>query len=183
MDLGLNLQAIGSPKSGVPGVTSVTFTPTKAGDFTWQCMDVCDGQSNGWAMTHLGYMEGVIHIVPFNAKQYVYLTIKDGLQYAAADGKLHDSFAPADFTVQEGIPVQVIVENFDTGQHSLTSPGLGLNQVMQGAKKEGVPTTTTFTFTPVKDGSFHWMCVIPCDGNGWAMTHDGYMMGNISVTH
>jgi len=181
-DLDLNLQAKGSSKQGVPGVTSVTFTPTKTGNFKWQCVDPCDGKNQSWSMSHIGYMEGLIHVVPNNNdKQYIDLTIKDGLQYAAADGKLHDSYSPASFAVQEGIPVQVTVENFDTGKHSMTVPGLGLNQVMQGATKAGVPTTTTFTFTPTKDGTFHWMCVIPCDGNGWSMTHDGYMAGTITV--
>jgi heme/copper-type cytochrome/quinol oxidase subunit 2 len=181
-DLNLNLQAKGFSKQGVPGVTSVTFTPTKTGDFKWQCVDPCDGQNQDWSMSHVGYMEGMIHVLPNNDKQYIYLTIKDGLQYAAADGKMHDSYSPANFTVQEGIPVQVTVENFDSGKHSMTAPGLGLNQVLQGAAKEGVPATTSFTFTPTKDGTFHWMCVIQCDGNGWAMTHDGYMAGNITVT-
>lgn len=180
-DLGLNLQAKPSPKNGVPGVTTVTFTPTKAGDFKWQCMDPCDGENNDWSMTQVGYMEGTIHVVPFQDKQYIYLTIKDGLQYASADGKLHDSYSPASFTVQQGIPVQVTVENFDTGKHSMTSPTLGLNQVMAGATKEGVPATTTFTFTPTKTGTFQWNCVIQCDGNGWAMSHMGYMEGDITV--
>ncbi|MCL6517881.1 cupredoxin domain-containing protein [Alicyclobacillus sp.] len=180
-DLGLNLQAKGSTKKGVPAVTTVTFTPTKEGDFKWQCMDPCDGDNQDWAMTHEGYMQGTIHVVPYANKQYVYLTIKDGLQYASADGKRHDSYSPANLTVQQGIPVQVTVENFDTGQHSITAPDLNLNQVIQGAKKDGVPTTTTFTFTPEKSGTFHWLCTIQCDGNGWAMSHDGYMAGNITV--
>jgi len=181
-DLNLNLQANGASKQGVPGVTSVTFTPTKTGDFKWQCIDPCDGQNKDWSMSHLGYMEGTIHVVPNNDKQYIYLTIKDGLQYATSDGKLHDSYSPAGFTVQEGIPVQVTVENFDSGKHSMTAPGLKLNAVIAGATKEGVPKTTTFTFTPSTNGTFHWMCIVPCDGDGWAMTHDGYMSGNITVT-
>lgn len=179
--LGLNLQAKPSAKNGVPGVTTVTFTPTKAGDFKWQCMDPCDGGNADWSMAHVGYMEGVIHVVPFQQKQYIYLTIKDGLQYASADGKMHDSYSPASFSVQAGIPVQVTVENFDTGEHSFTSPALGVNQIFKGASKEGVPSETTFTFTPSKAGQYHWQCVIQCDGNGWAMSHDGYMSGTVTV--
>lgn len=57
--------------------------------------------------------------------------------------------------------------------NSMTSPCLGLNEVMVGAAKEGAPSTTTFTFTPTKTGTFQWNCVIPCDGNGWAMSHMG----------
>ncbi len=182
--LGVNIQAKASKKNGVPAVTTYTFTPKKTGDFTWVCLDKCDGAANGWAMRHNGYMMGTLDVVPNHNKiQYVYLTIKDGLHYAAADKKLHDSYSPADFTVQRGIPVKVTVTNFDTGNHSMTSSSLGLNQVMKGAKKEGVPTVTTFTFTPKKDGKFAWRCVIPCDGGptGWAMTHDGYMSGFITV--
>jgi len=180
--LGLNLEAAGSPKKGVPGVTTVTFTPTKTGDYTWQCMDACDGEAGGYAMSHVGYMEGVIHVVPVQNKQYIYMAIKDGLQYAAADGKLHDSYSPASFTVQVGIPVTVTVENFDSGMHSLTAPSLGVNQMMKAATKDGVPAVTTFTFTPTKAGDFDWKCIVPCDGaGGWAMSHTGYMAGDINV--
>jgi heme/copper-type cytochrome/quinol oxidase subunit 2 len=182
--LNLNLQATGSKKDGVPGVTTVTFTPTKTGDFNWQCIDKCDGGMTSYAMTHQGYMKGVFHVVPQSTnKQYIDLTIKDGLKYAAADGKMHDSYSPADFTVQKGIPVVMTVTNFDTGEHSMYSADLGLNQVMKAASKEGVPTVTTFTFTPTKTGSFKWQCTIKCDGGmqSYAMTHQGYMMGTINV--
>lgn len=182
--LGLNLQAKPSPKNGVPGITTVTFTPQKEGDYTWKCMDPCDGQNADWSMSHNGYMQGTIHVVPQSTdKQYVYLTIKDGLQYARSDGQLHDSYSPADFTVQAGIPVQVTVQNYDTGKHSFTSPDLGLNQFFKSAVKNDAPSMTTFTFTPSKTGKFHWQCIIQCDGNGWAMTHDGYMAGYVTVTN
>lgn len=184
-DLNLNVQANPSKKDGVPGVTTVTFTPSKAGDFTWRCIDPCDLENGGWAMSHMGFMEGTIHVVPYQNKQYIDLTIKDGLKYASADGKLHDAYSPADFTVQAGIPVQVTVTNYDTGSHSMTSSALGLNQMMKAATKEGVPAVTTFTFTPQKAGKFNWHCIVPCDGgpNGWAMSHDGYMDGYITVVN
>lgn len=182
-NLNLNVQAKGSPKSGVPGITTVTFTPAKAGDYNWQCMDPCDSEAGGWAMSHPGYMEGTIHVAAPSDTQRVYLTIKDGLQFASADGKLHDSYSPASFNVQAGIPVQVTVENFDTGQHSFTSPALGVNQVFPGATNAGQPSTTTFTFTPTKAGQYHWQCIIQCDGNGWAMSHDGYMSGTVTVNN
>lgn len=182
--LGLNIQLKGSPKNGVPGVTTYTFTPTKAGDFTWQCVVPCDTEANGWAMSHDGYMMGKITVVPFNNAQYVDLTIKDGLQYASVDKQLHDSYSPADFSVQAGIPVELTVTNFDTGKHSITSPTLGINQVFDGATKEGKPTVSTYTFTPQTAGQYHWQCVIPCDGGptGWAMSHEGYMNGTVTVT-
>lgn len=186
--LGLNVQANPSAKTGVPGVTTVTFTPTKTGDFNWQCIDPCDLDNNGWAMTQPGFMEGTIHVVAPDDKQYIYMTIKDGLKYASVDGKEHDAFSSTDMTVQAGIPVVVTVENFDTGGHSFTSKTLGVNQVFKGATKAGAPSTTTFTFTPTKAGKFEWNCVIPCDGAGsggpyagWAMKHDGYMLGYVTV--
>ena len=182
--LHLNLVAKGSTLNGAPAVTTATFTPAKAGRYVWQCMEACDTENGGWAMTHLGYMRGAITVVPYANKQYIYMMIKDGLHYAAADKKLHDSYSPANFTVQANIPVQATVENFDTGQHSFTDPGLGINQVFKGAKKEGQPSLSTFTFTPKKVGKYTWRCIIPCDteSNGWSMSHSGYMMGTVTVT-
>lgn len=182
--LGLNLQVKGHVSNGVPSVNTVTFTPTKAGTFTWQCMDPCDGQNGGWAMSHDGYMQGKITVVPQSTnQQFVTLTIKDGVRFAKADGKLHDSFSPADFTVQKGIPVTVTVENYDSGEHSLTSTSLGINQVFKGASKTTGPSVTTFTFTPTKAGDFNWQCEFQCDGGmtSYSMTHPGYMMGTIHV--
>lgn len=182
--LGLNVQADPSPKNGVPGVTHYTFTPSKAGSFTWMCVDTCDGQNKGWAMSHDGYMMGTINVVAQN-EQDVYITIKDGLQYASSDGKLHDSYSPANFSVQAGIPVKVTVYNYDSGSHSLTSSALGLNEVFKGAAKQGDPSVTTFTFTPATTGQFTWKCVIPCDGGvtSYSMTHQDYMTGDITVTN
>jgi plastocyanin len=183
--LGLNLQVKGSTKKGVPMASTVTFTPAKAGDYEWQCMDPCDSEAGGWAMSHDGYMRGTIHVVPYNDKQYIDLQIKDGVKYAKQDGKLHDAYTNTNFTVQQGIPVQVTVENFDSGSHSLTDPGMGINQVFKGASKDGVPSLTTFTFTPEKTGTFDWHCAIPCDGGmkSFSMMHQGYMEGVITVAN
>ncbi|EJY54429.1 metallophosphoesterase [Alicyclobacillus hesperidum URH17-3-68] len=182
--LGLRLHIAAAPRQGVPMISTITFTPTTEGAFSWRCTASVDGHLDRWALNHQGFMEGIMHVVPYQNKQYIYLAIKDGLHYAAADGKLHDSYSPADFTVQKGIPVQVTVENFDTGSHSLTDPGLGINEVFTGASGAGTPSETTFTFTPNKTGTFPWSCIIACDtgAGGWAMMHNGYMMGDISVT-
>jgi heme/copper-type cytochrome/quinol oxidase subunit 2 len=181
--LGVNFLVKGSTKKGVAKVNTFTFTPTKAGKMDWHCAMKCDGGMQSYAMTHDGYMKGVVDVVPFNNQQYIDLTIKDGLKYAAKDGKLHDAYSPTDFTVQKGVPVHVTVTNYDTGEHSMTSSALGLNQVMKAAKKTGDPTTTTFTFTPKKDGTFDWHCAISCDGgmSSYSMTHQGYMQGKINV--
>jgi len=99
--------------------------------------------------------------------------------------KNHDAYIPGSFSAIVGRPVMVTVYNLDTSAHSFTSTSLGLNVTMAPAPKDGVPGVTTFTFTPKKAGVFHWLCVIPCDNGGqhaWAMTHDGYMAGNVVVT-
>ena len=57
--------SISSPTAGVsiiaqPGVHTYTLLVNKAGKFLWYCMLPCDGDANGWAMQHPGYMSGYI---------------------------------------------------------------------------------------------------------------------------
>lgn len=57
--------SISSPAAGVsiiaqPGVHTYTLLVNKAGKFLWYCMLPCDGDANGWAMQHPGYMSGYI---------------------------------------------------------------------------------------------------------------------------
>ena len=183
--LNLNVMIKGSAKNGVPSVTTFKFTPTKTGAFTWECVVKCDGQANGWAMSHDGYMMGKVNVVPNHNEQFVTLTIKDGLHYAAVDKQLHDSYSPADFTVTAGIPIHFTVVNWDTGSHSMTGLEIGLNKVFPGASKEGVPSVTNFTFTVPKAGKYKWQCEIKCDGGmkSFSMTHDGYMVGYITAVN
>jgi plastocyanin domain-containing protein len=182
-DLGLNLQVQGSTSKGVPKVSAVTFTPTKTGDFTWKCLDKCDGGMESYAMTHPGYMTGTIHVVPAKNQQSITLTIKDGLKYAADDSKLHDSFSFTDFTLQEGVPVHMSVINYDPNPHDVTSEDLGVSQDVPGANKVGDPSITNFTFTPDKAGDISWDCETSCDGgmSSFGMTHQGYMMGTMHI--
>ncbi len=100
-----------------------------------------------------------------------------------SDGKMHDAFSPADFTLKKGVPVRISIYNYDDMPHSLTSYALGLNIQAKGAAKEGTPGVTTITFIPQKEGDYKWVCVDPCDleANGWAMSQDGYMQGTIHV--
>lgn len=96
------------------------------------------------------------------------------------DGKWHDAFLPADFSVKAGQRVTVTVYNHDDAGHTFTAPGLGVNATIPAAtgKKAG---KVTFTFTaPAKAGSYEWICAMPCDP--WAMAHDGYMKGHVTVT-
>lgn len=99
------------------------------------------------------------------------------------DGKMHDAFAPADFTLKEETPVRITIYNYDNMPHSLTAPELGLNIQAAVATADGRPGVTTVTFTPTKAGDFHWFCTDPCDleNGGWAMNQDGYMQGTIHV--
>ena len=110
------------------------------------------------------------------------MTIKPGLKLGS-DGKMHDSFSPTDLTVIQGVATKVTVYNYDDGAHDLVSSGLGLNVQIPGSAKKGVPSVTTFTIKSDKIGNYHWLCNVACDSaaNGWAMSHDGYMAGNIHV--
>lgn len=180
-DLGLNIKIMGSTKKGQPMETTYTFTPDKTGAFKWYCADKCDGQNGQWAMTHAGYMTGTITINNDPA-QHVSLVINPGYKLGS-DGKLHDAYTPGNFTVSSESPVQLTVYNFDGGTHTFTSNDLGVNIKVAASKQQGSPQATTGTFTPNKKGTFKWLCADPCDGqNGqWAMTHNDYMMGNVTV--
>jgi hypothetical protein len=115
--------------------------------------------------------------------QQVSLTVVGGIKLAP-DGKLHDAFSPADFTVTQNRPVQVTVYSYDDAPHSMTAPALNLNPTIAPSPTKGVPAVTTYRFTPTKAGKFLWSCDLPCDGdaNGWAMANPGYMSGYITVT-
>ncbi|MGB7587114.1 MAG: cupredoxin domain-containing protein [Solirubrobacterales bacterium] len=97
-----------------------------------------------------------------------------------SDGNWHDAFLPSDFSVKAGATVSVTVYNYDDMPHSFTAPELGTNAQIPGGS-EDKPSKTTFTFkAPDKAGSYEWICVQPCDP--WAMTHDGFMKGYVTVT-
>lgn len=97
-----------------------------------------------------------------------------------SDGNWHDAFLPADLSVRAGSMVRVTVYNYDDMEHSFTAPGLGTNATI-AAGSEAKPAKTTFTFrAPQKAGRYEWFCALPCDP--WAMSHDGFMRGYVSVT-
>jgi plastocyanin len=96
------------------------------------------------------------------------------------DGKWHDAFLPADFTVRAGHSVTITVNNYDGGPHSFTSPAMGVNETIPGGGSIGSPHTVKFTFkAPTKPGKYAWWCAVPCDP--WAMAHNGYMRGYVTV--
>lgn len=99
------------------------------------------------------------------------------------DKKLHDAFTPTDITALAGQKIIVTVYNYDTGTHSFTAPALGLNVVIPAAPKAGVPAIKTFSFTVKKAGTYQWLCALPCDSDakGWAMSHQNYMAGTVTI--
>jgi uncharacterized cupredoxin-like copper-binding protein len=126
-----------------------------------------------------------------------------------SDGKTHDAVLPsASFSVKAGQTVRLTIYNYDDMPHSFTSPGLArgaaippMMQQMQGTAQdlkampmagmgvdkliaggsEKAPSKTVITFTaPSKAGIYIWYCRVPCDP--WAMAHDGYMRGHVTVT-
>lgn len=96
------------------------------------------------------------------------------------DRQWHDAFLPADITVGAGDRVTLTLTNYDSGPHTFTSPALGVNQVIPGGGSLSTPHVVTLTFlAPKKGGRYAWWCAIPCDP--WAMMHDGYMRGFVTV--
>ena len=97
------------------------------------------------------------------------------------DGKWHDAFLPADFAVHAGSTVTVTFVNYDGGAHTFTSPAMGLSfTIPAGGGSLSQPRTVTLKFkAPSKPGKYAWFCAIPCDP--WAMAHDGYMRGFVTV--
>jgi plastocyanin len=118
---------------------------------------------------------------PSQGADNVKLVIKSDEQKAkkGPDGNWHDAFLPANFSVEAGDVVHVTVYNYDDMPHTFTAAGLGVNATIAAGAEEKA-SKTTFTFhAPQKAGSYQWFCALPCDP--WAMTHDGYMKGRVTV--
>ena len=89
----------------------------------------------------------------------------------------HDYFTKTEFAVKVGQKLELKIDNTDEGEHSITSPVLGVNIVIK-------PGLHTYQIVVKEKGRFSWFCVIPCDdtANGWAMQHAGFMSGYITAT-
>lgn len=94
------------------------------------------------------------------------------------DGKVHDAFVPGTFTMKAGSTYSVTVLNYDAFPHTWTSPELGVNAAVPAGSATN-PSRITFTIHPKVAGVFAWFCATPCDP--WAMMHDGYMRGHVTV--
>ena len=113
--------------------------------------------------------------------QHVTIVIKSDTEHGkkGPDGKWHDAFLPASFSVQRGAKVTVTVLNYDDSMHTFDVPGMHVNQMIMGGSASK-PHKTTFTFTAAKAGKFLWHCDPKCDP--WAMHHVGFMRGYVTVT-
>ena len=111
----------------------------------------------------------------------VHIVIKSDTEHGkkGPDGKWHDAFLPASFTVKRGDVVTVSVANYDDSMHTFNAAGLHVDEVIMGGSA-AKPRITTFRFTATKDGKFAWHCDPKCDP--WAMHHVGYMRGVVTVT-
>lgn len=89
----------------------------------------------------------------------------------------HDTFSKTEFAVKVGQRLDLKIDNKDEGEHSITSPQIGVNIVVK-------PGVHTYEIVVKEKGRFSWFCLIPCDddANGWAMQHAGYMAGFITAT-
>lgn len=96
------------------------------------------------------------------------------------NGVWHDAAVPAIFSVHAGQKITVVAYNYDGAPHSFTDPMIGVNKVLPKGSMSH-PSETKFTFTaPSTPGRYPWWCVFPCDP--WAMSHNGYMRGYVTVT-
>jgi hypothetical protein len=93
------------------------------------------------------------------------------------DKIMHDTLMKTEFAVKVGQKLDLTINNTDEGEHSITSPQIGVNIIIK-------PGIHTYELVVKEKGRFSWFCVIPCDdkGNGWAMQHAGYMSGYITAT-
>lgn len=116
------------------------------------------------------------------APQTITLVVKSDEEHArkGPEGTWHDAYLPANIAVQNGQKVTLHIYNHDEGEHSFAAPALGLNVSVPGGS-EKAPKETTVTFTVSSPpGHYMWYCADPCDP--WAMTHRGFMEGDVTVS-
>jgi heme/copper-type cytochrome/quinol oxidase subunit 2 len=73
-------------------------------------------------------------------------------------GGMNEVTMPANFAVQPGSPVKVVIHNYTNDVHTFAAPELGVNTPVAPASGSS-PSVTTFTFTPKTYGVFEWHCV------------------------
>ena len=126
------------------------------------------------------------------AAKYADITLMvQGSFLLGPDGQLHDAFTPCNFTVYANQVVNLTVMNFDSAEHSFTSPALNVNFALPPSNTTGLPEISHFQFTESNVGVYRWYCNYPCDtdAGGWAMTTGsdgqpgqiGFMGGFVTV--
>ena len=79
-----------------------------------------------------------------------------------------DRVVDGNLALAPGVPVRVTVTNFTREFHTITALALGVSKLIVPAHGR-TPSTTTFTFTPHRWGTFAWHCAIcPSGGHGRA---------------
>lgn len=113
----------------------------------------------------------------------VVLTIKeyDDAETALPASSPYNTVAGGTMTV-DGVPT-TFVSNADIA-HTYTITELGINVPLMKAKN-GPFSTTVFTFTATKSGTYTWRCFTPCGGDpkgmGGSMATMGWMKGQFTV--
>ena len=114
----------------------------------------------------------------------VVLTIKeyDDAPTALPAGSPYNAVTGGTMTVDGAAATTVSNENI---AHTFSIPELGINAPLTKAPEGGV-STTVFTFTVDKSGTYTWRCFTPCGGDpkgmGGSMATKGWMQGNVVIT-
>ncbi|HZW44295.1 MAG TPA: hypothetical protein VFF32_07885 [Dermatophilaceae bacterium] len=122
--------------------------------------------------------------ITFAKGDTVVLTIKeyDDMMTALPAGSPYNDVKGGTMTVDGVATTTVPNSNL---AHTFSIPELGINVPLVKAP-EGKFSTTVFTFTVDKAGSYTWRCFTPCGGDpkgmGGAMATKDWMQGNVIVT-
>jgi len=122
--------------------------------------------------------------VTFAKGATVVLTIKeyDSAPTALPAGSPYGTVKGGTMTVDGVAGTDVTNANIS---HTFTIAALGINVPITKAPEGGV-STTVFTFTVDKAGSYTWSCMTPCGGGADGMTGSmatkGWMKGNVIVS-
>jgi hypothetical protein len=120
----------------------------------------------------------------FGKGDTVVLTIKeyDDAPTALPAGSPYGKVAGGTMTVDGVAGTDVSNANI---AHTFTIAALGINVPLTKAPEGGV-STTVFTFTVDKAGTYTWSCMTPCGGGADGMTGSmatkGWMKGNVIVS-
>jgi hypothetical protein len=185
MMVGLGLTGLLSVLAAIIAVNALVTSNPHSTMYAGHSAGSMAGTMGSMTMGQSGSSAGGSGSTAVGKPEAVKLVVKSDTEHGkrGSDGKWHDAFLPGDFTVHAGDTVTVTVTNYDNMMHSFTSSSLSSGQLinqMIPAGSAGSPSTTTFKFkAPSTPGKYAWWCAVPCDP--WAMAHDGYMRGYVTV--